>query len=74
MRQSFREPWPILDACRKCFFYPECIRLKKCIEQQKCYEQMQIKVREDTLSAMRNTYEAWLKKEQISEEEPHSDC
>lgn len=74
VRQSFREPWPILDACRKCFFYPECIRLKKCIEQQKCYEQMQIKVREDTLSAMRNTYEAWLKKEQISEEEPHSDC
>jgi uncharacterized protein len=72
--QSFREPWPILDACRKCFFYPECIRLKKCIEQQKCYEQMQIKVREDTLSAMCNTYEAWLKKEQISEEEPHSDC
>lgn len=74
VRQSFRESWPALDACRKCFFYPECIRLKKCIEQQKCYEQMQIKVREDTLSAMRNTYEAWLKKEQISEEEPHSDC
>lgn len=48
--------------------------MKKCIEQQKCYEQMQIKVREDTLSAMRNTYEAWLKKEQIREEEPHSDC
>ena len=74
VRQSFRESWPALDACRKCFFYPECIRLKKCIEQQKCYEQMQIKVREDTLSAMRNTYEAWLKKEQIREEEPHSDC
>lgn len=33
-----------------------------------------LKVREDTLSAMRNTYEAWLKKEQISEKEPHSDC
>ena len=74
VRQSFREQWPILDACRKCFFYPECIRLKKCIEQQKCYEQMQIKVREDTLSAMRNTYEAWLKKEQTDEEEFHQDC
>lgn len=56
------------------FFLSGMHPVEKCIEQQKCYEQMQIKVREDTLSAMRNTYEAWLKKEQISEEEPHSDC
>ena len=48
--------------------------MKKCIEQQKCHEQMQRTALEATLSAMRNTYEAWLKKEQISEEEPHSDC
>lgn len=45
--------------------------MKKCIEQQKCYEQMQIKVREDTLSAMRNTYEAWLKKEQTDMEKKY---
>ena len=72
--QSFREYWEPIEECKACFYYPECIRLKKCVEQQKCYEQMQIKVREDTLSAMRNTYAAWLKKEQIDEEEPHPDC
>ena len=46
VRQRFREQRPALDACRKCFFYPECIRLMKCGEQQNCHAQTQERVRE----------------------------
>ena len=72
--QSFREYWEPIEECKTCFYYPECIRLKKCVEQKECFEEIRDEHRESLLKAMQKTYTAWLKKEQIGEEEPHQDC
>ena len=72
--QSFREYWEPIEACKTCFYYPECIRLKKCVEQKECFEEMRAEYKEHLLKSMQKTYNAWLKKEQIDEEEPHPDC
>lgn len=50
------------------------IRLKKCVEQKECFEEMRAEYKEHLLKSMQKTYNAWLKKEQIDEEEPHPDC
>ena len=72
--QSFREYWEPIEACKTCFYYPECIRLKKCAEQKECFEELRAEYKEHLLKSMQKTYNAWLKKEQIDEEEPHPDC
>lgn len=72
--QSFREYWEPIEACKTCFYYPECIRLKKCAEQKECFEELRAEYKEYLLKSMQKNYNAWLKKEQIDEEEPHPDC
>ena len=72
--QSFREYWEPIEECKTCFYYPECIRLKKCAEQKECFEELRAEYKEHLLKSMQKTYNAWLKKEQIDEEEPHPDC
>lgn len=68
MIQKFRENWQPLEACRTCFRYPECIRLKMCQEQEDCFEETRQKSREEMLQAMQNMYEAWKNKEEEPEE------
>lgn len=72
--QSFREYWEPIEACKTCFYYPECIRLKKCAEQKECFEELRAEYKEYLLKSMQKNYNAWLKKEQIDEEEPHPGC
>ena len=72
--QSFREYWESIEECKTCFYYPECIRLKKCAEQKECFEELRAEYKEYLLKSMQKNYNAWLKKEQIDEEEPHPDC
>lgn len=72
--QSFREYWEPIEECKTCFYYPECIRLKKCVEQKECFEELRAEYKEYLLKSMQKNYNAWLKKEQIGEEEPHPDC
>lgn len=72
--QSFREYWEPIEECKTCFYYPECIRLKKCAELKECFEELRAEYKEYLLKSMQKTYNAWLKKEQIDEEEPHPDC
>ena len=72
--QSFREYWEPIEECKTCFYYPECIRLKKCAEQKECFEELRAEYKEYLLKSMQKNYNAWLKKEQIDEEEPHPDC
>ena len=72
--QSFRECWEPIDDCKKCFFYPECIRLKKCAEQQECFPEMREEERQKMLEAMLTTYDAWLKKESTEEEDIPGIC
>lgn len=72
--QSFREYWESIEECKICFYYPECIRLKKCAEQKECFEELRAEYKEYLLKSMQKNYNAWLKKEQIDEEEPHPDC
>ena len=31
--QSFREYWEPIEACKTCFYYPECIRLLKSMKK-----------------------------------------
>lgn len=72
--QSFREYWEPIEACKTCFYYPDCIRLKKCVEQKECFEELRAEYKESLLKSMQKNYNAWLKKEQTDEEEPHPDC
>ena len=72
--QSFREYWEPIEECKACFYYPECIRLKKCVEQKECFEELRAEYKESLLKSMQKNYNAWLKKEQTDEEEPHPDC
>lgn len=72
--QSFREYWEPIEACKTCFYYPDCIRLKKCVEQKECFEELRAEYKESLLKSMQKNYNAWLKKEQPNEEEPHPDC
>lgn len=72
--ESFREEWKPIEACKTCFFYPECIRLKKCLEQRECFPEMQEKARQDTLDSMEKTYTAWRSKEDPDEEDQPGLC
>ena len=72
--QSFREYWESIEECKTCFYYPECIRLKKCAEQKECFEELRAEYKEYLLKSMQKNYNAWLKKEQIGEEELNPDC
>ena len=74
VRQSFREEWSPIDACKICFFYPECIRLKKCKEQRECFPETQEKARQDILDGMETAYAEWLRKEDPGEEDLPSPC
>ena len=71
--RDFAAERPPLADCERCFFYPECIRLKQCSEQAECLAQTRARLRADTLSAMQSTYDAWLKKE-TDEGEPPQVC
>ena len=42
--------------------------------QKECFEELRAEYKEHLLKSMQKTYNAWLKKEQIDEEEPHPDC
>lgn len=50
--QSFREYWEPIEACKTCFYYPECIRLKKCVEQKECFEEMRAEYKEHLLKSI----------------------
>ena len=63
MVESFREQWPATKECERCFYYPECIRLKKCEEQRECFLETREEYRQNLLEGMQLVYEAWLKKE-----------
>ncbi len=71
--RDFAVERPPLADCERCFFYPECIRLKQCSEQAECLAQTRARLRTDTLRAMQSTYDAWLKKE-TDEGEPPQVC
>ena len=74
MVRSFRERWEPIAACKTCFYYPECIRLKKCGECEACFPEMQDENRQRLLFEMQNTYAAWLKKEEADEEDALPVC
>lgn len=74
MLQSFRETIEPIEECADCFCYPECIRLKKCMEQKECYPEIRDEARKKALDAMKNTYFAWLRKEDADEEELSDIC
>ena len=74
VRQSFREEWAPIEACKTCFFYPECIRLRKCREQRECFPEIQEKVRQDILDGMEKAYAEWLGKEEPGQEDLLSPC
>lgn len=38
--QDYRERCEPIEACRTCFYYPECLRLKKCIELKECFPEL----------------------------------
>ena len=74
MLASFREEWAPIEACKTCFFYPECIRLKKCLEQRECFPEIQEEHRQDVLDGMERTYAAWRSKEEPTEEDQPGLC
>ena len=61
MVQSFKEQWPATQACEKCFYYPQCIRLKKCEEERECFLEMREEQRQNLLEGMQQVYEEWVK-------------
>ena len=45
-----------------------------CITTTPAFEELRAEYKEYLLKSMQKNYHAWLKKEQIGEEEPHPDC
>lgn len=72
--QRFQERWEQIEACKACFYYPQCIRLKKCREQEVCFPELQEEYRQQLESGMQNAYAAWLKKERTDEDEAAPVC
>ena len=56
---NIREYHDVMDACQKCFYYPQCIRLKCCPEAAKCfseYRQFRMdKLKTDMISEYKST-------------------
>lgn len=59
---SWHERADEYEECRKCFYYPQCIRLKKCpTDTKKCTEEMKDYKRYQVESMIMSVYDRWKK-------------
>lgn len=54
---AWKESVPEETACRTCFYYPDCFRLKKCNRDSVCFPQQRQEYLLETRQRMRNTYQ-----------------
>ena len=60
--QKFKERPADIDACATCPCYPQCIRLTMCEIRANCTPEIQKEHFHDTIEAMKDEYEKYLKK------------
>lgn len=65
----FKEKMHDIDACKSCPCYPDCYKLKLCENDNYCFPELQTSRIEEMKCQMLNTYNSYLKKQQINEEE-----
>lgn len=71
--EQWKERIPTIPACKTCFYYPMCFRLKKCPGESEAYDPEYREVQKNKLQRqMLNSYEKW-KNKTLSDEEEHID-
>ena len=66
---KFKVKMDDIEACKTCPCYPDCYKLKLCETDNYCYPELQTYKIEDIKIRMINTYNSYLKKQQINEDE-----
>lgn len=77
MLKEFRELREPIEACRTCFDYPLCMRLRKCVETAECFAELQEEKLAKTRAQMLVSYDRWLKNEaaaEVDEDEEDDDA
>lgn len=67
--EKFTQEIPHSDKCDSCAFFPDCIRLVHCYKDKICYDEAQESLIKHSKIRMLNTYNSYLKKQQITEDE-----
>lgn len=60
--KKFRKRLPMIEACKACPVFPECIRLEMCAESHHCYPEEREQAIERTRRGMIAEYERWKAK------------
>ena len=63
--KEIREYCDVLEECRKCFYYPQCIRLKCCPETAKCFSEYRQFRMEKLRISMISEYKLYTAKMQV---------
>lgn len=66
---QFKEKMDDITACKTCPCYPDCYKLKLCETDNYCYPELQAYKIEDIKNRMLNTYNSYLMKQQINDDE-----
>ena len=68
--EHWKERTPTIPACKTCFYYPRCLRMKNCPNQiESCDLEFRDQLKEILQCQMKNSFEKWKNKTMTDEEE-----